>query len=96
MPRLIGVIEAEQTENGKTTRNDRLIAVVETPYNPAEYESLDEVNDRRLEEIEAFFIAYNQAEGRQFKPIGRKGAEHAQQLLAEATEQPASLGRRKT
>ncbi len=57
--RLIGVLEAEQTEDGKTIRNDRLIAVVETPYNPAEYESLDEVNDQRLEEIEAFFIAYN-------------------------------------
>ncbi len=73
-PRLIGVLEAEQTEDGKTIRNDRLIAVVETPYNPAEYESLDEVNDQRLEEIEAFFIAYNQAEGWQL-PIGRKGVE---------------------
>src|SRR5262245_39465179 len=32
--RLIGVLEAEQTEKGKTIRNDRLVAVVETPYNP--------------------------------------------------------------
>jgi inorganic pyrophosphatase len=88
--RLIGVLEAEQTEDGKTIRNDRLIAVVETPYNPAEYESLDDVNDRRLEEIEAFFIAYNQAEGRQFKPIGRKGVDRARRLLEEAAEEPAS------
>ena len=28
---LIGVLEAEQTEDGKTIRNDRLIAVVERP-----------------------------------------------------------------
>src|SRR5262249_25736038 len=34
--RLIGVLEAEQTEGGKTVRNDRLVAVVETRYNPAE------------------------------------------------------------
>src|SRR5215210_6607135 len=31
--RLIGVIEAEQTEEGKTTRNDRLIAVTTTSRN---------------------------------------------------------------
>ena len=41
--RLIGVLEAEQTEGGKTVRNDRLVGVVETPYNPAEYRSLEEV-----------------------------------------------------
>jgi inorganic pyrophosphatase len=82
--RLIGVLEAEQTEGGKTIRNDRLIAVVETPYNPAEYRSLDEVSRQRLDEIEHFFIAYNQMEGRQFKPIGRQGPKRAQQLLAKA------------
>src|SRR5262249_11212882 len=31
--RLLGVIEAEQTEGGKTVRNDRLVGAVETPYN---------------------------------------------------------------
>lgn len=87
--RLIGVLEAEQTENGKTIRNDRLIAVVETPYNPAPCQSLDEVSRQRLEEIENFFISYNQAEGRKFKPIGRQGAGRAQRLLKEAAEEPA-------
>lgn len=84
--RLIGVIEAEQTEGGKTIRNDRLIAVVETPYNPAEYRSLDEVSRQRLDEIEHFFIAYNQMEGRQFKPIRRHGPKRAQQFLAKAAD----------
>src|SRR5262245_58217466 len=42
--RLIGVLEAEQTEDGKTIRNDRLVAVVETPYNPAEFQSLEDVS----------------------------------------------------
>ena len=70
--RLIGVLEAEQTEDGKTIRNDRLIAVVETPYNPAEYRSLDEVSGQRLDEIEHFFVSYNQMEGRQV-PTRRAG-----------------------
>src|SRR5262249_28719098 len=33
--RLIGILEAEQTDDSETVRNDRLIATVETPYNPA-------------------------------------------------------------
>ena len=79
--RLIGVLEAEQTEQGKAVRNDRLVAVVETPYNPAEYHSLEEVSPQRLDEIEHFFISYNQVEGRQFKPLARRGAHDAQALL---------------
>jgi inorganic pyrophosphatase len=39
---LIGVLEAEQTEKGKTVNNDRLVAVLDTPYNPAGHDSLDE------------------------------------------------------
>ena len=49
--RLIGVLEAEQTENCTTTRNDRLMAVVETPCNPAEYATFDDVSLQRLDEM---------------------------------------------
>jgi inorganic pyrophosphatase len=83
--RLIGVLEAEQTEGGKTVRNDRLVAVVETPYNPAEFHSLEEVSRQRLDEVEHFFVSYNQMEGRQFKPLARHGADRAQKLLQAAT-----------
>ena len=79
--RLIGVLVAEQTERGKTVRNDRLVAVVETPYNPAEFHSLEEVGRQRLDEIEHFFVSYNQMEGRQFKPLARHGADRAWELL---------------
>jgi inorganic pyrophosphatase len=90
--RLIGVLEAEQTEDGKTVRNDRLVAVVETPYNPAEFHSLEEVSRQRLEEIEHFFVSYNQMEGRQFKPLARRGADHARELLEEVTGGAGSGG----
>ena len=79
--RLIGVLEAEQTEGGKTVRNDRLVATVETPYNQAAYRALDEVGGQRLREIEHFFVSYNQMEGRQFKPLARHGADRARELL---------------
>src|SRR5262245_64152201 len=82
--RLIGVLEAEQTEGGKTVRNDRLVAVVETPYNPAEFHSLKEVSRQRLDEIEHFFVSYNRMEGRRFKPLARRGAGRARELLEAA------------
>jgi inorganic pyrophosphatase len=83
--RLIGVLEAEQTESGKTVRNDRLVAAVETPYNPAEFRSLEEVGRQRLAEIEHFFVSYNRMEGRRFQSLARRGADHARKLLREAT-----------
>lgn len=82
--RLIGVIEAEQNQEGKTVRNDRLIAVVETPYNPPPFRSLDELSPQLLAEVEHFFISYNHIEGREFRPLGRHGPEKAQAMIAAA------------
>jgi inorganic pyrophosphatase len=90
--RLIGVLEAEQTEGGKTVRNDRLVAVVETPYNPAEYRSLGEVKPQRLDEIEHFFVSYNEMEGRQFKPLARHGADRARELVEQASRRAGTTG----
>jgi inorganic pyrophosphatase len=80
--RLIGAIEAQQTEGGKTIRNDRFVTVVDTPYNPATVHSLGALGRRRLDEIEHFFIASNAAEGRRFKPLSRHGPEAARELIS--------------
>ena len=82
--RLIGILEAEQTQKGKTVRNDRFIAVIETPYNPPAFHTLEEMHPQSLTEIEHFFISYNQMEGRQFKPLGHQGPERAQQVMEAA------------
>ena len=79
--RLIGVIEAEQSEDGKTERNDRLIAVAAKSQTHAEVKSLSDVSPALLKEIEHFFISYNQARGKKFRPIGRRGPKRAAQLL---------------
>ncbi len=84
--RLLGVIEAKQTAKGETARNDRLIAVLETPFNPPEVHSLEEISDNRLAELEHFFVSYNQMEGREFEPIGRHGPERAMELLQEGMQ----------
>jgi inorganic pyrophosphatase len=78
---LIGVIEAEQTEKRRTLRNDRLIAVAETPVNKPVIKRLNEVPKVALNELEEFFVNYNRIHGREFKPIGRRGPQAAERLL---------------
>jgi len=79
--RLLGVIEAEQTEKKKTVRNDRLIGMLDTKYNPAEFHSLKDLSKSQVDEIEHFFISYNTMEGRRFEPTGRYGPEKALALV---------------
>jgi inorganic pyrophosphatase len=83
--RLIGVIEAEQTDKGKTVRNDRLLGVLETPYNPPRFRSLEDIEPQLLAEIEHFFVSFNQMEGRLFTILGRRDAKCARQLINAAT-----------
>ena len=75
--RLIGLLNAQQTEAGKTVRNDRLLGVIETNYNPAELRDIDELHPHHVDEIIHFFTAYNQMEGRRFEALAREGAEAA-------------------
>ena len=79
--RLIGVIEADQTEEGATTRNDRLIAVAAASRNHREIHELAQVNANLVHEIEHFFISYNAAKDKQFTPRGRAGAARARALV---------------
>jgi inorganic pyrophosphatase len=93
--RLIGVLQAEQTEtSGETVRNDRLLGVVETPYNPPELRSLDELHRQRVDEIEHFFVSYNEMEGRRFRPTGRGGPDLAERLLEEGMRRAAGPGQK--
>jgi inorganic pyrophosphatase len=85
--RLVGVLQAEQTEHGKTFRNDRLMGAIETPVNRPVIQTFEDLRSERLEEIEYFFMAYNHLEGRHFKPLGRHGPAMAEQLLADGIRQ---------
>lgn len=79
--RLIGVIEAEQTEGGETTRNDRLITVASRSRNHKGIDEIDQLGENLVAEIEHFFVSYNQAKGKTFRPLGRRGAESARRLV---------------
>jgi inorganic pyrophosphatase len=90
--RLIAVIEAEQTErDGETTRNDRLIAIAADSHTHRNVRTLADISTALVDEIEHFFVSYNQIKGKQFKPLGRFGPIKAARLI----EEGAQLFRRK-
>jgi len=79
--RLIGVIEAQQTEKGKSTENDRLIGVAVHSYNHQHIKSIDDVDKTILDQVDEFFISYNKSRGKKFKVKGRHGPKRAAQLV---------------
>jgi inorganic pyrophosphatase len=78
--RLIGVIEAKQTQSRKTFRNDRIIAVAIASRSYANVNELDDLPPTLMDEIEQFFINYKMR-GRVFKPIARRDAAVGIKLL---------------
>ncbi len=79
--RLIGVLEARQTREGKSNRNDRLIGVAAESRAYREIHALADVPGHLLEEIEHFFVSYNEERGRAFKILGRFGPARAARLV---------------
>jgi inorganic pyrophosphatase len=79
--KLIGVLEAEQTEARKTTRNDRLIAVAAASRNHSDIRFLGDLNANLLHEIERFFVSYNETKGKKFEVLGRHGPDRAVALV---------------
>ncbi len=87
LAKLIGAIEAEQTEGEETTRNDRLIAVSAESTNHSHIRFLGDLNSNLVHEIERFFISYNETKGKRFAILGRYGPDRAARLVKNGMEQ---------
>lgn len=89
--RLVGVIEAEQTEkDGKIERNDRLLAVASDSKIHRDIKSINDLPSRLVDEIEHFFISYNEAKGKKFEPLGRFAARKAKMIVEEGRKKVKS------
>src|SRR4051812_26343102 len=75
--RLIGVIEAEQTEEGETERNDRLLAVAANSATHRSIRRLSDLSQDLVAQIEHFFVSYNESKGKRFTVKGRAGERRA-------------------
>jgi inorganic pyrophosphatase len=79
--RIVGIIEARQTEDGETQRNDRLLGVARHTYEHENIQTIKDVSPILLSQVEAFFVSYNQQRGKQFKITGTGGPKRAIRFL---------------
>lgn len=84
--RLIGVIEASQTEDGNTERNDRLLGVSVHSYDEEHLKSVDQVSKTTLSQVEEFFVSYNKQRGKKFKLLGTGGPKRAIKFLRDGMQ----------
>lgn len=82
--RLIGVVEVEQTEKGKKSKNDRLIAVAVRSFDYKDVKSISDLNASLVEQVTEFLGLYNKNSGKQDEVKGVHGAPRAMKLLDEA------------
>jgi inorganic pyrophosphatase len=88
--RLLGIVEAEQTErDGAMMRNDRFIAVASHYRQQEDLHQLEDLPPNLMDEIEHFFVSYNTIKGKNFEPLRRSGPERALELLEEGRQRQA-------
>jgi len=75
--RLVGIIEGEQTQDGKKERNDRLLAVSDLSMQYAYVKDVKDLNQKILKSLEDFFVNYHELEKANFEVLAIKGAEDA-------------------
>jgi len=68
--RVIGSMKAHQTSGKETIRNDRIFVIPEVKGLHPDYESLEDIQQEKLKEIENFFIYYNSIQQKIFTPLG--------------------------
>lgn len=79
--RLIGVMESEQIEKGKTNRNDRLIAVADAAHIYSPFQTVEDLPKQARTEISDFFANYHKLQGKESKTLAWKGPNKAHKLI---------------
>ena len=79
--RPVGVILAMQSQKKRMIRNDRLVAVAVNDESKRSTHSLSELPRSLIEEIQHFFVSYNEMDGKKFTPLGVNGPRKAHSLV---------------
>lgn len=82
--RLLGVIEGEQVEGKKKTRNDRLLAVAEANHLYANIKRWQDLPKTFMKELEEFFVNYHRLQGKRYRLLGCKDNVEAEHLIRQA------------
>ena len=82
--RLVGVFKVVQTEEGKQSQNDRLLAVSVRSFSFGEVKSISDLQKSLVQQISEFLALYNKNSGKQDEVQGIEGPEQAMELLGKA------------
>ncbi len=82
--RVIGVIEATQTEDGKQSDNHRLIGVSLVSFDHRDITSIRQIHPSTIEQISEFLVLYNKNSGKQLEVKGIEGPERALEIVESA------------
>jgi inorganic pyrophosphatase len=79
--RLVGVLLAEQTEGRKKIRNDRYFFIPDESILFSSVTSMQQLGNKHNDQLKDFFVNYNKADDKIFKPIQLISAEKGIALL---------------
>jgi len=83
---IIGIIEAEQSEDSTTESNDRLLGVSVHSYDHENLHIIKDASKTRLDQLEEFFISYHKQGSKKFKVKGTGGSRKALEFLRTAIQ----------
>jgi inorganic pyrophosphatase len=79
--RLIGALLAEQSDEGKKIRNDRYFFIPEESVVFSQVRSIRKLGHKHNSQLLEFFINYNKAEGKTFRPLRMVRAPKAAEMI---------------
>jgi inorganic pyrophosphatase len=79
--RLIGVVEAKEVEDGRTERNDRLLAVASVSHLYADIKTPEDLPGPFIDNLAQFWINKDRLEGKSFTVLGVRGPKVAIDLV---------------
>jgi inorganic pyrophosphatase len=87
--RLLGVIEGQQTEEGRSFRNDRLLATATQSRQFASLRKPEDLGRDYLDQLERFWVQYNALKGKRFAVLALRGPAAAVEAVRR-TPQPGA------
>ena len=88
--RLIGVLEADHTEKGRTRRRDYAVAVVEGSSQFAAVRDLGDLDAARLLALTRAWSTYNDLRAASFQVVATAGAAHAARMIDQFNDRDAN------
>jgi inorganic pyrophosphatase len=85
--RIVAILEAEQVEDGKRIRNDRILGVAACSERFEHCRKRGDIDKTILDRIGSFFKFYHAEQGKKFEPLGWKSHKTAEKLIEKGRAQ---------